>query len=314
MSNSVMSLILSGAAAQAYGGSIAAPTVADGAADLADLGDGCVAFFDAETGLMIDGTGVAAADFNDVKLLQIAVGTAGGSLLSPVMDRRGVLRYEKLVDAAGVAQITTISGIALISPASTRDSYTVLIVDSSKVYLPSNKTAHSTGGIPASIAALVDALVLVINADQDVVTASRSTNDLVLTAKVAGAPFQVGLREGLEGDVITTGTAPVEPTGSAAQMTALELEMSTYEGNTNQVVLAAKYFSRASRVDVAETYDQYTIKTINPYSRKDGQDAQYGREITTIVGFVQSYTGATLFEAVAAFAFGPYAGAPESGA
>lgn len=314
-----MALILSGAATAAYGASKAAPTVADGAADLADLGVGCLAFFDAETNLMIDGTGVTAAAFNDVKLLQIARGVAVGAIISPIIDRRGTMRYEKLIDSAGVAQVTTCSALAIPAATTARDVYTVVIIDNSKVYLPTNKISFSAYGVFATIAAAVDALVLAIN-DADTgyagITASRSTNDLVLTADAGqeGVPFQVGLREELEGGTITLTTPPAEPSGSNAQVTALEKELSVYAGNTNQVWLADKYFSGGSLVEAGETYDLYSIKSVNPYSRKDGMDAQYGREITTMVGMVQSYTGATLWEAVAAFAFGPYAGAPEEGA
>lgn len=317
MSNSTMSLILSGVAAQAYAGAKATPTTIDTASSVADLGDGCLAIVDAETATIIDGTGVAAANFEDVKLIQIARGLATGAILSPVIDRRGIMRYEKLVDSAGVAQVTTISGIALLSPASNRDAYTVVIIDNSKVYLPSNKQQFSAYGTFASVADMVDALVSAINdanTGYDGITASRSTNDLVLTADNPGVPFQVGLREGLEGDTITLTTPPAEPTGSNAQIVALEKELSVYNGNTNQVHFADKYWSGSSLVVAGETYDLYTIKHVNPYSRKDGMDAQYGRELTTMVGMVQSYTGQAAFEAVATLAFGPYVGAPESGA
>lgn len=312
-----VSIIVGTGGTTEYAATIAAPTVADGG-DITDLAPGSLAFFNDEDNALIDGTGVAASDFEDIKILRLGVGLVGGGIaLSPPMDRRGVWRWEKEVYAAGVAQITDVD-VTILSPTSTRDSYTVVIIDTSKPFtIPENKESFSVYGIYASDTLLADAFVTAINdstTGSSNVTATNNGGDLRLTGDTNGAPFRVAAREGIEDDTITYDTDPVEPTGTAAQILKLEKELNVYAGHTNKVWLTDEYGTFVQQVVTADTHDMYTLKNINAYSRKDGMDAQYGRELGFIIAQVVSGTQQTLFEAVATLAFGVVAGGAESGA
>lgn len=301
-----------------YAAAAGTPTTVD-TGSITDLAPGSLAFVDADTNTVIPATTPAATDWDDVKKFYIAVGMADGSVkLSTAIDRRGVMRWDVQSYVAGLPQIQTVTP-TLASPQAPGDIYELTIVDGSDPnFLPENRETFNvvdqTGSL--TVATLIDAFVLAINdtaTGSEIVTATDNTTTLGLTHKTAGATFFIALRENLEGDVKAQTQAAVAPSGSGAQVAALEQDINVYDGNTNRVWLPSYYFSQAAAVDTAETYDIYAYEGVNPYQRKDGMDAQYGRQISVLVAMPAAATQQANFEAQATFAFGPFAGAPESG-
>lgn len=301
-----------------YAAAAGTPTTVD-TGSITDLAPGSLAWIDPDTNTVFAFTGAAAGDFDDVKKLQLAVGTAGGNVkVGPVIDRRGIYRWDLKTYVAGQAQRWDVTP-TLPGTQTSRDAYEITIIDTSDpLFLPEDReTFHvvdQTGSF--TVATLIDALVAAINdsaTGSNIVTAVDNTTTLQLTHKELGGTFSVALRENLEGDTKAIGVAAIASSGTGAQIAALEQEINVYDGNTNRVHLPSYYYSAGAVADTADTYDIYSLEATNPYQRKDGMDAQYGRQIQMLVAMPNAATQQGNFEAVTTLALGVYSGAPESG-
>lgn len=322
MSASHERAILFGTAAANYGADDATNTVDTvNANDINDLEPGSLAFYNADTMALIPGTTPAATDWDDVKRIFIAAGTADGAVLSPVIDRRGIMRWDYQAENSGtaVAQRTDVTP-TVPGTQTSRDAYEITIIDTSDPnFLPDNRETFHVVDQNANftVATLIDALVAAINDTEtgsSIVTAVDNTTTLQLTHKNIGGTFSIALRENLEGDTKNVAVAAIAPTGTYAQISALESEFAAYSGDTNRVHFPSYYYSKAGLAEPSvDTYDVYSLVAVNPYERKDGMDAQYGRQIQVLIALPTGATQQGVFEGQATFAFGAYAGAAESG-
>jgi len=188
--------------------------------------------------------------------------------------------------AAPVKQVVTISGMALANPATKFDEYGVKVIDVSKGQSPSeNRITYSAIGIFANVAALVDRLVAIINANQNsIVVASRSTNDLVLTAKEFNNRFRVAVQSKLELATITYTTAWSPGIGHGPRLLEIEKDFLAFEGVRNRI--DARYPQPPYAINPASNYDVTVVSTLYSANQKAGTDARYNRKLDFILAFV----------------------------
>ena len=188
--------------------------------------------------------------------------------------------------AAPVKQVVTISGVALASPATKFDEYGVKVIDVSKGTSPSeNRITASAIGIFGSVADLVDRLVAIINGNQNsIVVASRSTNDLVLTAKEFDNRFRVAVQSELELATVTYTTAWSPGIGHGPRLAEIEKDYLAYEGVRNRI--DARYPQPPYQIVPASTYDVIVVDWIYSANQKAGTDSRYNRNLHATLAFI----------------------------
>lgn len=228
-------------------------------------------------------TALNAADSYGEQFYLAAHSSIGPRITNPIHK---VLNLSTNAYAAPVKQVVTISGVALASSATKFDEYGVKVIDVSQGQSPSeNRITYSAIGIFANVAALVDRLVAIINSNQNsIVVASRSTNNLVLTAKEFNNRFRVAVQSNLELATITYTTAWSPGVGHGPRLLEIEKDLLAYEGVTNRI--DARYPQTPLQINPASNYDVTVIDWLYTAENKAGTDAIYNRKLNVILAFV----------------------------
>lgn len=257
---------------------------------------GNVAYTDATspTGLTAGEIGVYTADHTLITTLNVAdhVGkdfyiaaysTAGPRITNPIQK---IVNLQNNAYSAPVKQVVTISGAALASPATKFDEYGVKVIDVSDGQSPSeNRITYSAIGTFADVAGLVDRLVAIINGNANsIVVASRSTNDLVLTAKNFDNRFRVAVQSNLELATVTYTTAWNPGIGYGPRLLAIEKDFLAYEGALNRI--DARYPQPPYQINPASTYDVMVVDWIYSANQKTPVDSRYNRNLNVVLAMV----------------------------
>src|SRR5690606_16122084 len=128
--------------------------------------------------------------------------------------------------------VVTISAITLPTVSDKFTDYSVKVIDVTAGMAPSeDRVTSEVLGTFANAAALVDALVLKINGNpRSVVVASKSSSNLVLTAKDFLTNFRVAVGGNLETATITYTTPMGVGIGYGPRVNKLEKDFLVYEG------------------------------------------------------------------------------------
>jgi hypothetical protein len=229
---------------------------------------------------------ITAANVNDHKgkpFYIAAHSTIGPRITNPIHT---IINLQNNAYAAPVKQVVTISGIALANPATKFDEYGVKVIDVSKGTSPSeNRITSSAIGVFGNVAALVDRLVAIINGNSNsIVVASRSTNDLVLTAKEFDNRFRVAVQGKLELATITYSTAWSPGVGHGPRLLEIEKDFLAYEGVRNRI--DARYPQPPYQINPASTYDVIVLDWVYTANQKAGTDSRYNRNLKAVLAFV----------------------------
>jgi len=242
---------------------------------------GQVGIFSADTNALIT---VANVDDYKGKPFYIASHSAMGPRIGNPIHKITNLRLNAY--AAPVKQVTTISGLALASPATKFDEYSVKVIDVSKGTSPSeNRITYNAVGVFGNVAAMVDRLVAVINGNSNsVVVASRSTNDLVLTAKEFDVRFRVAVQGKIENATVTYGTAWSPGAGYGPRLLEIEKDYLAYEGVLNRI--DARYPQPIFAINPASNYETIVLDGVYTANQKAGTDALYNRNLHNLIAVV----------------------------
>lgn len=256
---------------------------ADSAATPDVLAEGAVGIYKFASNKMelVEATGGTVADTDEIV---IAVGKATGAYVSPLFKAGDATRIKDAY-AAGTAKVITLGSLAIPSTTTKGDEYSIRIIDTDRPDNYNQKYRFSATGVFANVAAMVDDLVAQINASDAPYTASRSTNDLVITADNPGVDFEVTAAQLMEDASITVTTPAVEPVGTPAQVAEYEKDSFDYaQGNYNNFF---KFFpSPASAVDTGATYNVHFITVSPTFPSTDAMDARDSEEFKLILAFV----------------------------
>ena len=212
-----------------------------------------------------------------------AYSTTGPRITNPIQK---IVNLQNNAYSAPVKQVVTISGAALASPATKFDEYGVKVIDVSDGQSPSeNRITYSAIGTFANVAGLVDRLVAIINGNPNsIVVATRSTNDLVLTAKEFDNRFRVAVQSNLELATVTYTTAWNPGIGHGPRLLEIEKDFLAYEGVLNRI--DARYPQPPYQINPASTYDVMVVDWIYSANQKTPVDSRYNRNLNAVLAFV----------------------------
>jgi len=144
-------------------------------------------------------------------------------------------------------------------------------------------------------ATIVAALIALVNADSLRVVNATSGTDIVLTRITAGKNFQVSPVGIFKGATITTTTAHVTGTGTAAQLVEYERQCRVEQGDAVHRIDEDLMFSAASEVNTTTpgTYDLYIIRYDVPTQRPilEGQNPKQELVVALLVSLSDSGDG-----------------------
>jgi len=265
-----------------------------------------------------------AANIEGVNQFYFALGTANGTVVSQVFDRRNFSwRYR---DAAAAVKQKTIAEVKISASPSDDDNYRITIVDTTEGrddlfrksfdFLGSELSASTTAAVVSKFASIITAYIASPKAHDDfpIETAVNTSNELVLTAKT-GCSFRVALDGISAGEPIvysgssTAGTASAQynpGSGTIAQVTQIEKDLSAASGGyLNQVMNYGRI--PVSLVDTAladPAYDLITLRWINQRVSTDRPQSielmphdliiAHGASFTTGAGEIQDVLKALL--------------------
>lgn len=240
-------------------------------------------------------TAANVADYLHKPFIIASHSTLGPRISNPI---HRIKELDSNVYAVPVKQVVTISGIALVSGADKYTEYTVKVIDVTKATSPSeDKISSSVLGVYSTIALLVDALVAKINGNPNsVVTATRSTNDLVLTATDYFTNFRVALQGGLELATVTYTTPMTPGIGYGPRVVTLENDYLVYEGYRAR--LDRRYPAPALQASAASNYDIVALEGIYTANAKHGMDALYNRNTLYILAMVTTSDQKTAIDTI----------------
>ena len=236
------------------------------------LASGEMAFFDADTQLVIRADGYIGTGGTAVAKRWFAAVNEGGDIVcSPVVTIAKRSAWTKEAYAAAVAQVikvgsngATLDLTAPLSPVP-GDVMSVRVFDLSKPSWDGRRERlYQYVCKPSDTrVTMVDGLVAMINADVtrkvNALKITQSTNlGIQFTAKTAGLPIMVKPEDNIYGSTVATTTANVSPVGTTAVVQALELDRSTERGNLNSFYMNRELYSVPSAVVAGVAYDYYT--------------------------------------------------------
>lgn len=243
-----------------------------------------------------DNSLITAANVNDHKghPFYLAGYSATGPRVTNPIHGIKELNYNDYV--APVKQVVTISSITKASVETKYTDYSIKVIDVTDGMSPSEgKLTSEVLGAYTNVAGLVDALVAKINGNKNsVVVASRSTNDLVLTAKEFLTNFRVSLGGNLESATITYTTPASVGIGYGPRVHKLEKDFLVYEGYRAR--LDTRYPVPPLQSSAGSNYDVLTMEGIYTANAKHGMDAMYNRNTLYIVAVV---AGGAQFDTIA---------------
>jgi hypothetical protein len=199
---------------------------------------------------------------------QLVVRSANGLKFSPIITKANATCTYK----AYVAKVAKVMNIAVsLTSLAVGDEAGFIVTDLSKPVhqLTRNRTYSYEVQSGDDEAAVVAALITLVNADTlKIVTASSGT-DIVLTGDTAGIPFQVSPIGIFRDATITQTTAVVLGNGIAADLAKYELECEVRQGNANYPQYRDLNFTPVSEVDTSTpgTYDTWIVKHKVPNQR-----------------------------------------------
>lgn len=242
-------------------------------------------------------TTLTAADNVGKPFYIAAHSTLGPRITKPVHK---IVNNSSNVYAAPVKQVVTISGAALASSPTKFDEYGVKVIDVSKGQSPSeNRITYTAIGEFVDVAGLVDRLVEIINGNKNsIVVASRSTNNLVLTAKEFENRFRVAVQSNLENATVTYTTAWSPGVGYGPRIVEIEKDFLAYEGYRNRI--DARYPSPALQSSAATNYDVIVIDSVYTAENKSGTDALYNRKLNVILAMTAGSAQKTAIDTILA--------------
>lgn len=223
--------------------------------------------------------------------------TLGPRISNPI---HGIKELNSNVYAVPVKQVVTVSGIALVVGADKYTEYAVKVIDVTKATSPSeDRVTSEVLGVYGSIANLVDALVAKINGNPNsVVVASRSTNDLVLTAKNFFTNFRVAVQGGLEQATVTYTTPMTPGVGYGPRVVELENDYLVFEGYRAR--LDTRYPTPALQASAGSNYDIIALEGIYTANAKHGMDALYNRNTLYVLAMVAGSAQKTAIDTILA--------------
>jgi hypothetical protein len=209
----------------------------------------------------------ASSEAETPSLFQFVTMTANGLKWSPIITKaKAGVNYQ-----AYIAPVAKVMNIAITySNLEVGQVAGFIVTDTTKGQheLTRNRTYEVTVGAADTSATIIAALIAKVNADTlRVVNATAGTN-IVLTRITAGKNFQVSPTGITRGATITTSTAHVTGTGTAAMMLAYEKECNPERGgNTGVRQDSALMWPVTSEVSSTGTYDLYIFKYNTPSNR-----------------------------------------------
>jgi hypothetical protein len=201
----------------------------------------------------------AASEATTPKFFQVVTMTANGLKWSPIIEKAQCsISYQ-----AYVAPVAKVMNIAVTyANLEVGQVAGFIVTDTSKGAheLTRNRSYEHTVTSTDTSATIIAALIVKVNADTlRAVNATAGTN-IVLTRITAGKNFEVSPVGITRGATITTSTAHVTGTGTAAQLIAYEKECQVEQGKVNWPNQGALMFTAASEVSSSGTYNTYILR------------------------------------------------------
>lgn len=298
-------------AAKSGGGTIA------GINEVNSLAEGAIAIFTNNNELVTNAN--ASTIFENRSGFFFAVGGNGTSRitrLSEMVDRREVIQYTKKEYTAPVKQKITLgegadasgdSGIG--TPVAGEIASLRIIKTNLGTIAPLDTERYEYVVKTADTEAIIlDALYAKVLANSKFVTPTKqgATVGLYFTAKEYGDTFEVvcdGILSECTVDYTTTGRGSVVVgygIGTAADVAAIEEELSPSLGNTNKVHIAGKYYSVSPAVDPAGTYDMFHL--VHQGVRQGATSRQQTVRKEIIIAIPDGGSQVTVFNAIMAYA------------
>ena len=273
----------------------------EGSWDVDTMIEGSMAWFDSTGVFLTDNPAIGTKDFYLV--LQTANGIKKSVLIdkntltyTKTAYSAPVATVKCLGSNESGANVNAYS-LNLPSTVSVGDTYGVFIIDKTKA---PNDTLRSklyslpvvSGDVLTGLGAsnIITKLVALINADDDAIVtavalddASNNNDGIQFTADTAGDDFTIAVAEGIldDADVVeylivnrsydattqsNSGVTVLNEigTGTAAQLLALETDLSTRDGNTRSPLEGSYMWSATSSVVTDETYVVYALEFYRP--------------------------------------------------
>lgn len=310
----------------AYAAKIGGGTIAS-ANETHLLDKGSIAFFDMNGVLMTTSTTLTGQNRFYCALGQ-GLGLDGVQLEPKVsvIIPRDIYSLSKKAAVSAVAQVDTIGDDGTAGAANLPASPVVgtlagiLIVDTSlpvnNIVLPKYRYEYEVK-FGDDEAAILDGLVVLINADPTAIVTAAAIQDtgvtvgISLTAKSVNQPFQTfvgetGASDILRNATIQTGgaggsTALVFGFGQPSDVLQLEQIYSTTDGNTNQIWLPQYYWKRPTLVSAGDTYKLDTL--MFPLNHENAIDKVHATTQSLILALKTGTTQLTSVETILGILF-----------
>lgn len=233
-------------------------------ADPSAVTPGVIAAFDGYGNVLnLDDASDEGAESALPEEIQFVLGHATFPRLSKMMDVDGIKRVVKKDYSAPVKQVTTISGV----PTGTAGTALVRVEDLSEKPNFEVVTYEVPVTAAQTAAQIVDSLVAAINGHpRSVVVASRSTNNLVLTAKEFGVSFNTSVDNLFEAVTVAGTTAPERGVGTYEHVRDLEIAAKGTYGeyyDRDGFLGGTEFTDLEIFASATETYDLYVVQHQN---------------------------------------------------
>jgi hypothetical protein len=228
-------------------------------------------------------------------VIYVKQGLAGGKTrLSLPIHGANVRKWSGRSAANGTVQITTITSINALND---QEYGLYITVNSDKEMAQGNRRYYAqfvsdSSGTAAEIAAGMVAAINASEALADIVTASTTGTDIVITGNNCRTYFSVGRAIGFDASIVITATQTADP-GHGTYDTVLELEeiakgylgylgeRRTFRGNMPGMS-SPVYFAAGTALSATGVYDVYIIDHDQPIDLQ-GTNSSEGKPTTTYI-------------------------------